>query len=600
MKQTADQTRNTSLLASLEFSRRHVSPAARAALPWLSLFSGGVFEDNFLDVSQIDPAAWDPMRFELQGIALLRIENDTQIANRPFLRFHPTLAIASADSTFAENPEVRDRFVQVYRAVERMLNQMLFGSQPRAALTILDREEMNFRTAVRWAIAGGQFRTAANLGHTFREYLERSGRLRERDAWVQMLRDAVTQPSFTEEAARYERDHAWTLFSQGNPQEAVNKLQSLVERLRQTTEFDPAFQLAMSVWTLGRVLHNAGASTQAIPILREAIGLWEQIVQSAGGQSWQLLLESPGHAKAGDELGNLSAAMGDLANAILAVGEHAEALQIAENGLVINQARGDDRNTAAGHAQCASILRSAGRYDEADARYELALAAAVQAGDKDLEGSILQHRGSLANDRNQPARATHLYRQSLQLFREAGNTQAMMQTYNSLGTVELNAGRLAEARAWYEKSRELAKESNNQQSLAAAAQNIGIVCQLEGESARGQGNEAAARRRFEEARRSVEESLRIKQALHNKPGEATSLAQLARIHLGLGDLAAAERYAHEARRIMESLGLKEARPVYNTLSEIAAARGDTAAAAEWARKRDDLLAELERRAAGTA
>ena len=33
--------RNSSLLASLEFSRRHLSPAARAALPWVGLFSGG-------------------------------------------------------------------------------------------------------------------------------------------------------------------------------------------------------------------------------------------------------------------------------------------------------------------------------------------------------------------------------------------------------------------------------------------------------------------------------------------------------------------------------------------------------------------------------
>ena len=41
----------------------------------------------------------------------------------------------------------------------------------------------------------------------------------------------------------------------------------------------------------------------------------------------------------------------------------------------------------AAHGQCASILMDSGRYDEADARYDLALAAARQAGDKGLEGS---------------------------------------------------------------------------------------------------------------------------------------------------------------------------------------------------------------------
>jgi hypothetical protein len=138
----------------------------------------------------------------------------------------------------------------------------------------------------------------------------------------------------------------------------------------------------------------------------------------------------------------------------------------------------------------------------------------------------------------------------------------------------------------------------NQSGLGQAAQNIGIVFQLEGEAARVQDDEAAARRYFEEARHSVEESLQIRQALGNKPDEAASGGQLAQIHLRLGDLDTAERYAQEARQIYEALGHKEAWKDYNTLSEIAQARGDLAAATGWAQKRDDLRAELERRAGG--
>ena len=54
-------------------------------------------------------------------------------------------------------------------------------------LEVLDREEANYRTAVRWAVADQQFRDAAGLGDTFRTYLEMSGRRRERDAWVEWL-----------------------------------------------------------------------------------------------------------------------------------------------------------------------------------------------------------------------------------------------------------------------------------------------------------------------------------------------------------------------------------------------------------------------------
>jgi len=597
-QQQADEDRNRSLLASLEFSRRHLSEDARAALPWVGLFSGGVFEVNLLDVCQIEPAAWKPIRAELQGIALLRSEDGIPINNRPFLRFHPTLAIASADHRLAQDPGVRGRFIAVYVAVARMLEKMLSGAQSRAALAILEREETNYRTAVRWALADGQQLSAARLGDTFRTYLERSGRLRERDSWVQWLRDAVTHGDFTEEAAVYERQNAWTFFTQGQPQEAVQRLKALVERLSRTTEFDPAFQLAMAIRSLGQVLVHAGASSQAIPISQEAVGHWEALVERAGGRPWEGLLATPDHAKAATELGNLSATLGDLANALRHVGRHDEALAVAENGLKIDEKLGNLRESAAGHGICASILMAAGRYDEADARYDQALAAARQAGDQGLEGLMLQHQGGLAIDRNRLDRATRLYRQTLQRFQETSNSGEMMRTYNSLGVAERKAGRLAEARDWHQRSRELAEQLHDQPGLGQAAQNLGIVCQLEGEAARERGDEPAARRHFEAARRSVEESLRVRQGYDNKPDEASAWSQLARIHLFLGDLDTAEQRAQAARETCESLGLKEAWKTYAILSQIAQARGDTQTGAAWARKRDNLRAELQRRAGG--
>lgn len=174
----------------------------------------------------------------------------------------------------------------------------------------------------------------------------------------------------------------------------------------------------------------------------------------------------------------------------------------------------------------------------------------------------------------------------------------MMQTYNLFGVVEMERGRLKEAGAWYQKSRQLAVELQDQPCLGQAAQNIGIVFQLEGVAAREQRDEPAAKLKFQAALDSVQESLNTWQALGNQPGEAGSFGQLAQIHLLLGDLAVAEHHAQAARRINESLGLKEVWKNYSDLSNIAAARGDSAAAAAWAQKRDAKLAELERLATG--
>ena len=425
-----------------------------------------------------------------------------------------------------------------------------------------------------------------------------SGRLREGDAWVTLLKNATQLGGFTEEAAIYERQDAYRRFQQGDPQGALEQLEALIERLRSTTEFDPAFQLATAVGYLGRVLYARGDSKQAIPVLQEDVGLWETLVETAGGQPWESLLALGDHAQAATELGGLSASMGDLANALSSTGQHEEALEVAEKCVHIHTTCGNQREVAGDHGRCASILMEAGRYDEADARYDLFLAAARQAGDKELEGTALQHQGILARRRQLFSRATSLYQQALQRFQEAGDQHAMMQTYNLLGVVEQNVGRLAEARVWCEKSRQLAVELKDQPSLGAAAQNIGIVCLMEGEAAREQGDERAAQRSFHAARHSVEESLQIEQDRENQPYEAMSLVQLAIIYLRLSDLSSAEHHAQAARQINEALGLPDLWKSYGVLSEIAAARGDTAAAAEWARKCDAKLAENERLAGG--
>ncbi len=595
--QEAPEQRNQSLLASLEFSRRHLSPAAREALPWLGLFSGGVLEDNLLDVSRLTPEALEPIRRELEGIALLRTENDLLLSARPFLRFHPTLASAAADPTLAQNPEIRQRFISVYLALMQALDKALNGSRPHAALEVLSCEEANCRTAVRWALTDHQLPAAAAISHMLCTYLIRSGRLRERDAWVQWLKDAMARQGFTSEAAAYEREHAWTRFAQGDQQGAVEQLQALVKRLRYATEFDPAFQLAAAIEMLGRVRYHSGDYEQAIPILREAVRHWEALVEAAEGQAWEELLASPGYSKDRAKLNNLSASMGDLANALSGAGRHVEALAVAEKSLRVAEWIGNHCEVATVHGQCARFLMVAGRYDEADARYNLSLAATRQAGDKRAEGITLQHQGILADVCLQFERASRLYQQALKLFQEADDHHGIMETCNLLGVVEQKAFRLAEARAWYEKSRELAVQLKDQPGLGQALQNIGIVWQHEGEDARERGDEPTAQRCFEEARRSVEESLRVAQARNNKPDEAAAVGQLSRIYLRCSDFTAAERYAHESREICEALGLKEAWKAYHTLSQIAQARDDPGAVTEWAKKRDDLLADLAYRAA---
>src|SRR5262249_81053 len=67
----AAEERNKSLLASLEFSKKRLSAAARRVLPYLAWFQGGVFESVFLGFAELTAEAWAPVRAELEATALL-------------------------------------------------------------------------------------------------------------------------------------------------------------------------------------------------------------------------------------------------------------------------------------------------------------------------------------------------------------------------------------------------------------------------------------------------------------------------------------------------------------------------------------------------
>ena len=257
------------------------------------------------------------------------------------------------------------------------------------------------------------------------------------------------------------------------------------------------------------------------------------------------------------------------------------------------------REVVAGLVRTARIFMEQGRYAEADARYDEALDAARRAGDKELEAKSLQHHGDLAERTGQHGRAAERYERALELFQDAGNEVGVMQTCNLLGVVERRCGRLSEARAWYERSREIAERRGDVESVGIVAQNLGIVCQEEGQAAQEDRDEAGASQRFAEAERYLQESLRIKKGIGNKKLEATAWGQLGQLYVLTGELDRAEDHARRGCEIDERLGLTRQLALdYETLARIARARGDATQTAAWEAKRDEVVAELRRRAVG--
>jgi tetratricopeptide (TPR) repeat protein len=544
----------------------------------LAWFQGGTFEDHILFFTQLSPDAWSAIRAELEATALLRVEEAG--FNVPFLRFHPTLSYAARRQEVGEVEAAEQRFIAVYLAVMREVDAALKGRTAAAGMVLMEREEANFRSALQIAFRRGERQPGWQLANTLGVYLQMAARLRERDALVDWVRAQMPEGERLDGATCATiRDQALSLGGRGRAGEAVAMLQQLIARLEAEGLADGgnvAFELGTSYGYLGQIFGLANRPDLAAEPSLKSIEILEKVT----GEVAQVCL---------------SAALGDLANAYRALGRLGEALIAAERGLAIDRQLGRERSVAAGIGQCAEILGTQQRWAEADARYQEALILARRIGDLELQGIFLQHQGTLHGERGNPARSAELYEQAMTLFQQAGDAGNEMRTCDLLATAERERGQLDAAEAWYGRARELALAASDRYQLGVTAHNVGTLYQTRAGQAADAESRAAWLRR---ALASIEESLALKLERNDQVGAARSYFQLGVLHQMLGDLDLAERKFREALEIFEPLDHPAAWKVYNQLAEIATARGDVAATAEWAAKRDAKVAELEQRHGG--
>nr|VFK40960.1 MAG: Tetratricopeptide repeat-containing protein [Candidatus Kentron sp. SD]VFK46715.1 MAG: Tetratricopeptide repeat-containing protein [Candidatus Kentron sp. SD]VFK80456.1 MAG: Tetratricopeptide repeat-containing protein [Candidatus Kentron sp. SD] len=567
------EARNRSLLASLGFSVRRLSPATRKVLPLLGWFRGGVFERFLLAFTELEAADWAPIRAELTATALIRVEEvgfDT-----PYLVFHPTLPFAQSGEA-ARATELGERFLAVYLAVMGAIDDGLRGQEPAAGMALAGREEGNLRRALVLAFQDGKHREGAQLADTLRLYLDRTGRLRERDVLAAYIRERLPDAKLGEmDEATWvvALQHAWGLFEQGREPEALEQVEGLLARL-QRSGADP-FQLAMTQLYLGRIHDEAGQSGLALAPLRAAMAGFEALGE--------------------EQRGNLAAALGDLANAYRNLGRLEEALAASERGLAIGGELGRTRDVAAGLGRTAAILQDAQRWPEAEARYREALATVRRVEDAELEGAFLQHLGDLYREQGRYPEARRHLQQAISRFQATGDQGSEMRTCDLLASAERDQSRLDEAEGWYLRARELAGQRRDHRQLAAIAQNLGILYQTQAE----QASDPAARGEWlGKAVASVREGLDGFLAMGNQLGAAASYFQLGVLYRLSGDIEAAEENARRALAIREPLDHPDVYKDYWSLMNITHARGDEPAAGEWQAKRDAKLAEVERLRAG--
>ncbi len=573
-RKDAEEARNRGLRASLAFSTECLSSEAREMLPWLAWFQGGVFEDVVIDFSECGAERWDCVRGELLGTALVRAEDEVSYGGRSYLHFHPTLPFAADPDTVPERDAAARRFVAVYLEMAAAVDRVFRGAQPAAAMKVMSREEENLRRATALAFELGDFERGAGIAETVSSYLTSAGRVRDRERWAAATQKSMAGAARGPAAWAAERDHAGGLATSGRAGEAVEMLERQLREVDTWAGEGAELQRALCLSYMGRILNRAGQPRLAVDPLQRAIKSFEGLT--------------------GQET-NLSAALGDLSNALRRLGRHDEALTVAERALALARKNGDARSEAAGLGMIASILAEQQRFADAEERYREAITAARRAGDPGLEGTCLQHMGSLLDDQGQYAQAVTQYQVALERFQAADNRPGEMQTCDLLGSAEKSLDHYDAARAWYAKAEAMAADLKDERQLATTAQNIGILLQSQAMALpAGPESQGERRRLLLEACAAVTRSLEIDRRLGNEVDMAASSYQLGALALDLGDLDRAEHHLRDGLGIGERLGLPDVWKDYGNLEKVATARGDAAQAAEWRAKKEAQFAKVER------
>ena len=433
--------RNESLAVSLEFSLRRLGDETRAALPDLAVFQGAAFEDNLLEITEMDPELWQTARAELEQAALVAVESVPGVIP-PFLRFHPTLApYLAARLPAARRAELEERYWQRYYALANYLHRA-DTQTPHQARAIALRELPNLRRALDLAIEAGAAAEAVDFADSIAKFLDNFGRWREREAMMEKISNLKSQISSEEGLTKAEYlmldRQGEALWQQGRAAEAERVFRQLLERLEAGAAYDAAYGHANTLLALGRCLKAQGRPAQAIEYHRRALGEFERLSESS--ESAKQMMAVCGT---------------DLADNLAAIGRFDDAQRQYE--VAVNGARETDNQRQVGVVlgQLGTLAMRRGDLAEAARRHAEALETFHALGEPQMESVAWHQLGRVAEEARDWDEAEHCYRAAVRICEQIRDLPRLAKGFNQLASVATVAGRLDDAERWYLRAQEI-------------------------------------------------------------------------------------------------------------------------------------------------
>ena len=222
------------------------------------------------------------------------------------------------------------------------------------------------------------------------------------------------------EKAHIYNDLGWIHLHHGNPEEAERSLKQALTHAQECQRED----ITASIYNrLGGVYYQTGELEQARDYVQQSLQVRQQIGDIVAV------------ARSNNNLGLLNWRMGNWQ----------QALEYFQRSMEMHATLGDVEGTISLHSNMGLLLTDMGQPAEARQHLELGLAGAMQIGHSYLQGLSYHHLSRHYLTTHDWTRSLEYSRQALEIFREIGVEEYLVDLYASLGEAWLGLDNLTEA-----------------------------------------------------------------------------------------------------------------------------------------------------------
>jgi len=242
---------------------------------------------------------------------------------------------------------------------------------------------------------------------------------------------------------------------------------------------------------------------------------------------------------AGDAIGTFDA-MEARGLALWSLGRHAEALVAHRESLAFAETLASPLPVARAASSLANVLQELGHHADAELHQRAALEGLEAAGDRLNVETVRVNLGNVLWGVGRYAEATACYERAIVVTRERALRGTEAQAWVNLGEVRLRLGDLAGAREAFRLCEELSAEGGRPRTGAYAIHGLGVVAHWSGDRV--------------EARRRLDEALRVRRRIQARPGIAETCLALGVLDAEEGATGVAAERLAEARRLADEVG----------------------------------------------